>query len=269
MVKKLFKHEFAAYFQIMLPMHLILVALAFFGRMIQIVETDSILYRIGMGSSVAIFILGIIALFLITQIFAIVRFYKNLFTGEGYLTLTLPVTATQHIWTKVSTVVLMQALNILIVGLSVLLFTAGETFVEIVNEIQEAVSVLYEEAGNHLIGYAVEITVMLILSGFSTNLLYYSCIALGQTFRKNRVLAAVGMYFAYCVIMRLFETILNVVLFASIGSEWIENVVNYLTEHAFASLHTIYGFAIFVSIVMCIVFFMIPRHVMTKKLNLE
>ncbi len=269
MVKKLFKYEFSAYLRIMLPMHLILVALAFFGRMLQFFETDSVFYDLGFGSTVAIFVLAIIALFLITQIFSVVRFYKNMYTGEGYLSFMLPVTASQHIWAKVSTAVLVQAVNLLIVALSVLLFTAGHVFVEIIEGIQNVVSEMYNVFGAHLSIYAIEVVVVFVLSAFSMNLLFYSCISLGQTFRKNRVFAAVGMYFAYCAIVRFIEMAFNMLLFIVIGYEWFERIMDFVIEHAYATMHMLFGFGILIGLLMCFIFFVVTRYVMNKKLNLE
>ena len=140
MVKKLFKHEFLAYFRILIPMHLILVILAFFGRIFQFAENESIFYALGFWAAITIYALATVALFMITQIFSIVRFYKNMFTGEGYLTLTLPVTASQHIWVKVSVAVLVQLINVVIFALSMLLLTAGEIFAKFADVVQESVS---------------------------------------------------------------------------------------------------------------------------------
>ena len=49
---------------------------------------------------VMLYIFGIIAIGIITIVVLVMRFYKNLFTSEGYLMHTLPVKASQHLNSK-------------------------------------------------------------------------------------------------------------------------------------------------------------------------
>ena len=56
-------------------------------------------------------------------VLGVIRFYKNLFTKEGYLTFTLPVTSTQHILVKSTTAVLVQIVSIIAIMLSFYVFT--------------------------------------------------------------------------------------------------------------------------------------------------
>ena len=131
MVKKLFKHEFLAYTRIMGIVYIILLTVAAAGRVVQIFEDDSISYSIVSTISFITYGVSIGAALGFTTVLAIVRFYKNLFTSEGYLSFTLPVTATQHILVKAVTAVTMTIATLVAVMLSVSVITAGEVLVEI------------------------------------------------------------------------------------------------------------------------------------------
>ena len=100
MVKKLIKHEFIAYSRSLLPIELALIGIAIVLRFIQFFENQTTGYSILFGSAIFAFCAAIVVCLVMTFIVAIQRYYKNLFKSEGYLTLTLPVTHSQHIFTK-------------------------------------------------------------------------------------------------------------------------------------------------------------------------
>ena len=60
-------------------------------------------------------------------VYSVIRFYRNLFTGEGYLSFTLPVTPANHLWVKVVTAVSFSLLSVLVAALSGVIITAGES----------------------------------------------------------------------------------------------------------------------------------------------
>jgi len=101
MVKKLLKHEFIYYirtFILFIPIVLVLAAMTrvfwFFN------DYDNIADDIAFTSSVALLIVVCAALLILSTVICIVRFYKNMFTSEGYLTFTLPITNAEHIFVK-------------------------------------------------------------------------------------------------------------------------------------------------------------------------
>ena len=129
MVKKLFKYEFMYYLKALLPYQIIIPITALVNRIIQLFETKTDIYNIIFGSSVFMFIASVIVSMVMAFVLAISRFYKNLFTSEGYLTLTLPVTATNHIFVKLTTAVTFVFATIInliilliIINLTILIF---------------------------------------------------------------------------------------------------------------------------------------------------
>ena len=114
MVKKLFKHEFLAWLRIMGILWAVMLTVAAANRIFQCFENDSNAYIVVFVLSVVAFVLTLTVCMSICEIFGVVRFYKNLFTGEGYLSFTLPVTTSAHIWVKALTFAVMMLLTLLV-----------------------------------------------------------------------------------------------------------------------------------------------------------
>ena len=104
MVKKLFKHEILAYFRMLMPVYIILCLTATMSRILQFFEESAIsgIYETVFGSTIIIYFISVAAALMLPTIFIIVRFYKNMYSAEGYLTHTLPVTVDAHILIKLA-----------------------------------------------------------------------------------------------------------------------------------------------------------------------
>ena len=79
MVKKLFKYEFLSYFKIMGIVYIVLLSIAAFDRISRFFESDSTIYSIVSGFSVATYVVTLFAVFVFSFLLSIIRFYKNFF----------------------------------------------------------------------------------------------------------------------------------------------------------------------------------------------
>ncbi len=270
MVKKLFKHEIASYLRLLIPVYLVLLGIAAMGRLIQCFEAETMVYDLLRGSSLFAFAISASVAMLLTTIFCILRFYRNLFSGEGYLTFTLPVTTTQHLLTKLGTAVLVEAATFVAILLSTCLLFAGDWLTEIIKAAAYLLNFVLKTFDTvHFTFYCIEFVVIMLATIACELCMYYMCISLGQTFRKNRVLAAVGIYFGLYMITQAFATVgsILVTIFARYFNfdeffRWIEN-------HPYASFHIMFGIILFLTIAMGAVYYLISHLVIRKKLNLE
>ena len=269
MVKNLFKHEIFAYIRTLFPLYAVLLGIAFMGRFVQFFENDSTAYSIINGSSLIVYVLAIIVTLILTLVFGVVRFYKNLFTGEGYLSFTLPVTPAQHITVKLVTSVIFQALSLISVIISVAIITAGDVFSEIIKAIDYLYGIGKNFLGNHLPWYLVEILILFTVAFFCEYLLFYTCIAIGQLFHKNRIIAAIGVYFGYYVAMQIVEVIILILGVALKKYIPYEKLLEYIGAHPYSSAHIIICAVIVFYLIITAVYFIITNTVIRKKLNLE
>ena len=123
MLKKLYKHEFKALLRWLVFVWIGVIALAVLNRcstaLLQWYTEERL--DAGLGSQMediaqalivnklltsltttltVIYALGAVAGMIISYGLVVVRFYKNLFTSEGYFTFSIPVSPVQHIWCK-------------------------------------------------------------------------------------------------------------------------------------------------------------------------
>lgn len=269
MVKKLFKHEFAAFLRSMFPVWIALLGVSLLGRLIQLFENDTTVYNVIFTSSIVAYVLAIIVSFVLCTIFAIVRFHKNLFSYEGYLTFTLPVTNNQHITVKLLTAVLFEFINVIMVLISVFIITLGDVFKEIVKAGIYLVGMAIDKMGFHTGFYAFEVILLIISAAIMEFLLFYACISLGQMSNKNRTMVAVGIYFGYYFATQIISTVIMSVIVASYEYLHLEKIFEYISAHPFSSAHIIIWCMILGVLIISSVYFLITRYVLNKKLNLE
>lgn len=269
MVKKLFKHEFMAYARIMVFVYGILLAVATGGRLIQFFENDSVVYRIFNVFSVLTYGFTIYAVLLFLAGFTVVRFYKNLFTYEGYLSFTLPVTTTQQVGVKLLTTLCFEGITWGVIFLSGCIYTAGELLVEIF----KALGYLVEQCLRFAPFQTVMITFEVVLLSFFATALgiltYYLCISIGQLFKKLRILASVGAYFALSVTVEFLYITFNILFSVFAATPAFLNVITFIAHHPFLSIHIGLWVGIVLVGALAAVCFVVIRHIITRKLNLE
>lgn len=269
MVKKLFKHEYLAWLRVLPLIYGITLAVAAMLRLIIFFENDSIYYGIVLGSAIFMFCVALLVAFAAPTVFGILRFYKNLFTGEGYLTHTLPVTPAAHLWVKLLTAASFDLISLLVGTLAVMLATAGEVFTEICKAADYLFKQIPAEFVGHAAGWLAELILLLIISIFSSYLLYYLCICLGQLARKNRVLAAVGVYFGYYMLSQILSTVLMTVVTILGETGVLDSLLELVALHPAASVHIFMAGMIVLGALFSLVYYLICHRIIRKKLNLE
>ena len=105
MLKKLFKYEWKFFWKIPTAISIFLAILTVIG-VISLASPfwslDITGINIMLGLSLFFYILAIAAGSIAVTVFIAIRYYKNVYTDEGYLTNTLPVTARQIVISKLS-----------------------------------------------------------------------------------------------------------------------------------------------------------------------
>ena len=284
MLGKLFKHEWKATWKLMVIMNaavLVLSALGavFFYRNSAVVKPlfDSLertkdgdtLYMLACMGYFMLLVLSICVLAVGCTIYFYVRFYRNLYTDQGYLMHTLPVTEHQLIMSKTFVCIIWRIISALVVltGFLVLMSSAfSEDFrlMDIIKEINKAIFDMGMIKG--MIFLIILILGMLGKAIFTT-FTGYTCISIGQLASKNKVLAAIGVYFGMRVVMQMITTFGSQYL-AIIGmmapDMWFEMFEN--NENA---MILFFGIAVAVEYLICGAMYMITHSVMQKRLNLE
>lgn len=271
MVKKLLKQEYNYYVRILVFIWPAVLLLGLSCRFVQFFKTDHEIYYLLLGLSIMLFYVSCIAAILAVEVLAVVRFYKNMYSTEGYLTFTLPVNNHQHILAKLIAHVVSIAITVIVVALGAIIALSGvEGLSEILPELGEAIGLIY--SGEHL-GHAITITLELVLlsfvSMFSGPLLSYCCISIGQLAKKNRILLAIGAYYLYSVICQVLGTILGIVIsiLAALGA--FEGLGQIVAQNPLPTVHICLWILIVFTVGLSALFYYINIRIMNNKLNLE
>lgn len=274
MVKKLFKHEFKAWFRVLGIIMGIVLAMAIMCHVIQLVDSDDISYNILAASSIGMSVIAMVVCMAAPTVFGVTRFYQNLFTGEGYLSFTLPVSTADHLHVKLVTAVAFSLLSTLVAAVTSMLIFSGNIFDEFWDLFiyvweEEVIFDIPAELPGHVIFYLIEMLLLMFSGVIGTYLLYYACICIGQTFRKNRILGAVGVYFAYGMLTQMLGTIFSIGLVLLEDTALMDSYYSFLENHTYAASHISLCSSIVWNLIQAAVFYVICRKIMSSKLNLE
>ena len=212
MVRKLMKYEMIAFFRSLLPAQIVVLSLALLTRVLFFFETETTVFTILSTSSIVALVVAGVVLCVMTAVISISHFYRNLFSGEGYLSFTLPATAEQHVRAKLLSALLATLCTFVTLMLAVAIATAGDVFLELCRAGGYLCKLAWREVGWNFAGYALEALGILFFAACSLYLLFYACLALGQRARRARFLAAVGIFMGYYFVRQLLGTILLIFL---------------------------------------------------------
>lgn len=269
MVKKLFKYEISFYAKRLLPFYIILFVVAAFSRFLEIFENNTVVYNIIYGSSIFAYVVAGISSIVSVLVLAVSRYYKNLYTAEGYLSFTLPVTPTQHIFVKTATALLFDLFSIVAFALSFLIISIGDLGVEVFRAIAYLADKYFDKLGVHGVFYIPEVLLLLLVASIFSLFIFYSCVTIGQLAKKNRVAASVGVYFGFYLIEQIIGTVMIIVVAIVSEYDWWDRFVSKILRGIKVYLHIGFiGYTLILAAVAVALFF-INRHIMTKKLNLE
>ena len=270
MVGKLIKHEIKSYLRTLLPVQAVLLGMGILTRFVQFFESDSTAYGISFWSSLILFIISIVASLLLTFIIGIVRFYKNLFTGEGYLSFTLPVTPGQQLFTKALVSFLFSVITIIVILISSIIAMGTDVSIEVLKAVGYLLGKLFEETGvaNGLF-YIIEVLLLILVAIICGYLLIYACISIGQLARKNKILAAVGVYFGYSVVLQIIGTLFVALIATGVFAPIFRIISDFIETYPLGSIHIGLILSILFIAVISFVYYLITYFIIKKHLNLE
>ena len=274
MLKKLIKHEWRATWKVptaLIGLNLFCAVAAGATFALPIWESEWIGLPISGMMVIMLFYFAMIGSSLGISIYMAVRYYKNMFTDEGYLTHTLPVTARQLLLTKVINMSMWSLLSMAAVLLGIFIFVVmligflapdGVTLAMLAEEI---IVTLNEPAMRGWQLCAVIILFFLFISAFSGALMVIGSVNIGQLVRKHRILGAVGAYFGIYTVVQIIATI--VMFPMMIGFAFTAD--NMETVSIFDIYNPMYGSMAAVFLAVSIALYFISEYLLRKKLELE
>lgn len=280
MLKKLFKYEWVFFWKVPTAINLFLIIITIVG----IVSLASPFWELDiwgidimLGLAIFFYVLAIAACSIAVTVYVAVRYYKNIYTDEGYLTNTLPVTARQIVLSKLFTSLIWTMLTGIVVSLSVfsLIYTAlyssdSGFWADLMRDLPDFMKVFREEMGISFSFFLLLLLIQTVLTTAFSILKIYTAIALGQLFTKHKVAGAFLWYVGEFVIFQIISSINNNASPLSGGAFGYAFGVSY---YNYNRLGDIIIPSTLISIVTTLIFsavlYFITEHMLKNQLNLD
>ncbi|WKY46318.1 ABC transporter permease [Eubacteriaceae bacterium ES3] len=274
MLGKLLKHELKATGRTFLPIYAALIILTILNKLVITLGIPNFYEETTVSNpflemifviTMFLYVSIVVALSVMTLVVIVQRFYKNLFSDEGYLMFTLPVKVNEHILSKLLIALLWTFISTIAIIITILILSWG-SFSWL--DVTQSFSLLSTEIETQLhlsIGLVIFEAVLLVIAEIvSSILMIYVSITIGQLFNQHRVIAAFGAYIVISVVLQIIFSLVILLIpifnldytFMSLidPTELVQWVLNGTTA---------------VNIILSAIFYFATQYIIKNKLNLE
>lgn len=209
----------------------------------------------------SLMILLCVALNLATWLQITFRFYRNLFSREGYLSWTLPVSGLSQLWGKIISGYIFMALDAVIIAAGILILVTTGNITTAYSAVAPEVTA---ELGMPLGTIAFYLFMFCLVSSISTVIMGYFCIAVGQLFPGHRVLCAVAAYFITSFVVQILSLILLIFTGLFPGYTALRITGSTVTDYLFS----IFALSGLLTLAVTVIQYAVTHYIMKKKINL-
>lgn len=275
MLGKLIKHEFKGSGRTMVPFILLCLGLSVLaGLSIRGMEElqDYGWFTVLFGIVMFLFVAGLIAVCIMALVVCIDRFRKNLLGDEGYLMFTLPVSVDEHIFSKliVSSVWFIATWLVCMLAFF-LMFLCNLSLIEV--NWSEISFVFGEVWGRlvdfgllHILGYILELLVLIFAACCITCLQFYCAMAIGYSFSNHKVLLSVVFFFVISVALSILQPLLLAITGNSGLLDFVANSAQNLSGPA--AVHLVLLGSLLYALVFFVILYFPTRLLLKHRLNL-
>lgn len=225
--------------------------------------------------SLLVYILSLVIACVAVFAYFVVRFYRNMYSDEGYLTHTLPVNSHCHIsakgivffvWTTVSGIVVILSVAALIGTAMVATGTLdGTNWNDFWFEFNSYILPSLKKTYNEYFTIPLPVFILYgilcyILQSAASILMIYASISIGQTFNKYKVMASIIAYLALSTLLQIGASFISLPMIFNMER-------NQVTPQLMLILLLTYS-ALF-SLITGVIYYVITHLAMAKHLNLD
>ena len=267
MLKKLLKYDLRAIFRLWWIVALVSVGMSVLGgfALDLTINHSDVPDPISTIASIIIFLtyFTMVGFVLVTEVLIFIRYYRNFFTDEGYLTFTLPAKRETLLNSKVlaGLISMVAAGGVCVLDCGIMYTITAHQQIrsgELAREIAEFI----REIPNEAVGYLIIIGLLILLSV----LFLYCCITFGSMIvKKGKLLAAIGIYYGA---NSIFTTAIQLMLILGVGSiaVWLAPITEQQLPNIVA---LIFLLAILFLAVLCALSYAFTHWMLGRKLNLS
>ncbi len=208
MLGKLLKYEYKETAKLFIPLNAIvlLITLLWTGYL-KISLYDANGQGVLQVFFILLYVIGILALFIITGVYLAIRFYKTMYAQQGYLTHTLPVSVSATLNSKIIAAVSWLLLAILVCAASILILALGLSGLPSSADMQRFQEYFCLMFGMELLPSIGIVALMLIGFCFELTMMVYASLSVGQLFHNYRIPAAIGAGVVFYVIQQIVSAL--------------------------------------------------------------
>lgn len=276
MLTKLLKNEAKATGRIFLPLYGALLILTIFTKLALAFGapdffTDNVatnpFMEVVLGISFTLYFIAVVALSVMTLVMIIQRFYKNLFTDEGYLMFSLPVKTWKLVLSKLLVGLMWSSVCTLMIVVSFFILSLGSfTMMDLTQGISTAYAEFNNTFGSSLNMLLFELIIFVVVSTIASILMIYVSIAIGQLFSQHRIVASFGAYIVITIALQIIGSILMALF--TIGN--LDTVVSQgKNGEAMQMMHLLINGSTICNVILCVGFYFATQYIMKNRLNLE
>lgn len=203
-----------------------------------------------------------------TYLIILARFYKNLFSDQGYLTHTLPVTTGRHLLSKIISGTIWGCANTLLILLSIYIIvwtpSVNELFQTQKPDILTGIGFTGAYADISFGTFIFYLIVLILVSVILNLATFYTSIVVGQFFHGHPILGAVAVYFILNTVLSIFSLFILVVtgiLIADTSQMESFNSIDHFMRTSNASA--------LLSVILSAILFLASYWIMRKKVDLD
>ena len=239
-------------------------------------EMQSLAITFMLVISVIVYIFMLVGLTYGILIFLGVNFYKSMYSAQGYLAHTLPVTPNQLLFSKtliagiwyllieISVVISMVALILSfaagLMGYGDISF--GEAFGSVISELG---MVLESEFAGTAIHFIVIMVLMLLISPFYALIMIFGGLTIGQLSKKYKALLGVLAYFGLSFINMMVQMVVQMCYTIGLVGVSMQDP----SAVGEMSMLGMYDVMVVVWVVMAAIVYFVSHFILSKKLNLD
>ena len=277
MLSRLIRHEWKETWRIpvisfIVILFLTLVCFICFRQMEPPADENSI--NAGAFVIMMLYCLIISCISMVVTIYIAIRFYRNLYTDEGYLMHTLPVTPRQLILAKL----LVAALWVFVLSMlalwaicCILLFgLPAMALVDMPVLISSLMEYFPQIFGMGPVAFLLFYVVLSRVSAFSSVLIAYAAVSLGQLFTKHKVMASVLCYIGFTMLIQTISTLLMTPsLTRLVLSQDMVNTASGIPSYFGAYMREILLISMAGSVICAVISYILTEYIMRRQLNLD
>lgn len=264
MLRKLIKYDLKYECRIFILLHVILIISCILGRVLFIdhirFDSDPETLILTITLLVSTFIILFSGICFGTLLLYSVRFYKNLFTDEGYITWTLPASPLQHLWAKIISAGIWYTIDIFLYMFCMKYLVSGKNIQVFYDRFSPQFT---EEFGMSVSAFFWIVLLFSLANMFASIMMIYTSIAIGQLLPAHRVLVSVIVYF----ILNLFTQLITMAISFS-NNIYLNYSAGATTETLAHSLIKALSLTTLFTFIAAVIGYFITLKILKKKLNL-